>query len=84
MWFLDRLTRFLNQRERENTYMWNLSVREVSGKLLEYSDCALNSKLVGVLQGGHQDVKELGPLVRKVPLSNGRYCVGDRGANLRR
>jgi len=65
-------------------YMWNLSVCEVSGKLLEYSDCALNGKLVGVLQGGHQEVEELGPLVRKVPLGNGRYCVGDRGANLKR
>jgi hypothetical protein len=25
--------------------MWNLSVHEVSSKLLEYSDCALNFKL---------------------------------------
>jgi len=83
MWFLDKLTRFLYQRDKK-MYMWNLSVCEVSGKLLEYSDCALNSKLVGVLQGGHQDVEELRPLVRKVPLGNSRYRVGNGGANLRR
>ena len=64
--------------------MWNLSVHEVSCKLLEYSDCALNFKLDLVLQDGQRDVKELGPLVRKVPLGNGRYRVGNGGSNLRR
>ena len=62
--------------------MRNLSVCEVPGELLENSDGTLNSELVGVLQGCHQDVEELGPLVREVPLGDGRDRIGHWRSNL--
>lgn len=67
---------FSSLKRVQKGYMRNLSVCEVPGELLENSDGTLNSELVGVLQGCHQDVEELGPLVREVPLGDGRDRIG--------
>ena len=64
------------------TYLRYLGVSEVSGELFEDPDGSLNGELAGVLQGGHQKVEELRPLVGEVPLRDGRDGVGHGRTNL--
>ena len=63
-------------------YLRYLGVSEVSGELFEDPDGSLNCELAGVLQGGHQKVEELRPLVGEVPLRDGRDGVGHGRTNL--